>query len=273
MLISEEVEMVLNGKKIAKYKELGYNIPMKNDKENIPRVTIGTKIIVKIEDIPLGSHEIVDVKCDYCNKIFPVRYDAYNRQRLKFKIDCCNDCKINKIKHSNVETYGVENCGELDFVKDKIALSMSGSTVRTSQQQRYIKELMDKNYDCMLNYNDGETTYNFNLDIAIPNRNIYLEYDGSGHWLNIKFENISEDEFFRRELVRYNMLKTNNWKMIKIISRNDKFPTDEVLSNLINNGIDLLDNNTSVIYDIDNSYVKYNGNKYNYNFGELKRFV
>lgn len=272
MLVSEEVEMKMHGKKIKLYKSLGYDIPMTKDRKGKHRVNIGTSIIVKIKDIPTKSHVEVDVVCDYCNKPFKVRYDAYNKQREKFEIDACGDCRIHKIKHANMDKYGVENCGELDFVKSKIALSMNDNSIRTSQQQRYIKTLVDEKYDSVLNHNDGKTTYNFNLDIAIPNEKIYIEYDGSGHWLNIKFKTKTEEEFNRCEIARYQMLKRNEWKMIKIISREDRLPSEDIIKSMIREGMGLLDNNFYCIYDIDKNYVKTDSGKCDYDFGETKRY-
>lgn len=267
-LLEKNILVQLYGKKVKHYKELGYDIPTHVTRDGA-RVKSGTEILVDIKDIPKNSHQMVKVKCDYCGKIISVRYDAYNKQREKYEIDCCSDCRVKKITHSNLDTYGVENCGQLEHVKLKIANSLSGKEVRTSQQQRHIKFLLDDYYDCILNYN-CDTTYNFNLDICIPSLKIYIEYDGSGHDLQVKFDNITKEDFKTKEIQRYNMLLRNDWKMIKLISKKDKLPTDERIIKIILDAMYLLKYNNYVIYDFDNSVVKHSQTKEYCDFGELK---
>lgn len=90
-LISTEVEIVL-GNNIKYYESLGYDIPRyyskKHKKYSVKR---GSKLCVKVVDLPLGSHAIVDVKCDKCGKTYKMEYKIY----LKFLHDdkiYCNKC-------------------------------------------------------------------------------------------------------------------------------------------------------------------------------------
>ena len=67
MLLTKEVEIVPSGKDRKRYEELGYNIPLhwnKNNKKwSMPR---GTKIKIKVEDLPIKSSQKVECKCDNC---------------------------------------------------------------------------------------------------------------------------------------------------------------------------------------------------------------
>lgn len=107
-LISTEVEVLLDGGNIKYYESLGYIIPRtekiyKNKKGNIKdrrmTVTRGTKIKVKVSDLPLNSTVSVEVECDHCYTHKKTRYANYN--------DCvhgddkyyCHSCAM-KIFHS-----------------------------------------------------------------------------------------------------------------------------------------------------------------------------
>jgi len=64
MLITKEVEVRLVGSSVKRYENLGYIIP--RIKNSIGKMTIekDTKIKVKVEDLSVGSHVLVFVKCD-----------------------------------------------------------------------------------------------------------------------------------------------------------------------------------------------------------------
>lgn len=98
---------------------------------------------VKAEDLPLGSHKKVKVKCDYCGKIIEKDFVLYLKEAEKGH-DCCPECahikrKENverkygcssyieteefkqKAKKTNLERYGFENPAQSNEVKAKIA--------------------------------------------------------------------------------------------------------------------------------------------------------
>jgi len=96
MLLTKEVEMTwTNNRKI--YEPLGYKYTKQ-----------GEKFIVKIEDLATNSGQWVELKCDYCGAIKPIRYVTYNRQRdnCSTKKDCCTDCKHLKIKETAMNEHG-----------------------------------------------------------------------------------------------------------------------------------------------------------------------
>ena len=115
MLITEEVEIPLGSMQIAYYENLGYMIP-KNKKNRVSR---GTKIVVKIEDLQEGSHALVKMRCDYCGREKDIEYKTYNasRESSYTKKDCCGACVYLKVQDTIREKYNVENIR--DFPKSK----------------------------------------------------------------------------------------------------------------------------------------------------------
>jgi len=81
MLIDKEVEVNLALNNIKYYENLGYYIPRKITKSNKLVVPIGTKIIVKVYDLPKHSGVYVKIMCDYCNKEYYVKYQEYQRKQ------------------------------------------------------------------------------------------------------------------------------------------------------------------------------------------------
>ena len=111
MLLSKKVELKWNAKIKKHYVDLGYSY-----------TKIGDSFLVSVEDLTNGSSVKVDVKCDYCGKIYQkhwYRYYEENRDTLIHK-DCCNSCKKYKIVETSQEKYGVNSVLALDEVKDKI---------------------------------------------------------------------------------------------------------------------------------------------------------
>ena len=63
MILSKSVMIYVCNSNIRRYKEMGYN------------VTSGEYCEIKIEDLPKGSNYKIYVQCDYCNKIYNVKYN------------------------------------------------------------------------------------------------------------------------------------------------------------------------------------------------------
>lgn len=91
-LITKEVEVILSGKNIPHYRALEYEIPKvyKNWRWSTPQ---GTKILVKVEDLPTGSDDLVTVSCDLCGKIYELKYKDYVKS-LKNGKKYCHSCTL-----------------------------------------------------------------------------------------------------------------------------------------------------------------------------------
>lgn len=132
-----------------------------------------------------------------------------------------------KIKSTNMDRHGVENpmqVPEIARLQRTVAnenLLKDGGWSAISRQQRLLHDMMG-----------GELNHRvsrYRLDIAFLGKMVYLEYDGSGHNINIRMGRCTEEEFFEKEERRYNFLKTQGWKQIKIISDKDLVP-NQILS-------------------------------------------
>lgn len=93
------------------FKALGYEYTKMRD-----------KFMVKVEDLPHGSHKKVKVICDYCGTEFTKDYVNFLSERSIGK-DCCKQCQPKKFAESCEEKFGVKNPFMLDFIKEKIKLT------------------------------------------------------------------------------------------------------------------------------------------------------
>lgn len=133
-ILEKEVEVTLAGGTILKHVEsLGYNVPRKG--KHVPR---GTKVTVKIDDLPKGSQTKVTKICDDCGeKTKSVSYAEiiYGRINGDGKDRCfkcgkikSNITKQNKLKHKkSLEFYAKENNLEylLSEYSDKNGIDIS----------------------------------------------------------------------------------------------------------------------------------------------------
>jgi hypothetical protein len=108
MINCENVIVNINHSNKKYYEKLGYN-------------TDNDSIIVKISDIPKGSHIEIPVICDYCGNEKIVSMKTYNENIKKTnKYSCSYKCGALKLKENNFLKYGVESTFELSDVKEKI---------------------------------------------------------------------------------------------------------------------------------------------------------
>ena len=68
MLITKEVEIVLNNSTLKHYESKNYDLPKRKNKNGKFQVPRNTKIIVRVEDLPNSSKVKVDIECDCCKK-------------------------------------------------------------------------------------------------------------------------------------------------------------------------------------------------------------
>ena len=120
-LLTKEKEVPVNGKTMEWYLSKGYVIPTYwSKKHNKFLVKRGTTILVNSSDLPHGSHEKVEVSCDYCGKIRSIAYKDYLSQHDDEMGDCCKSCEFVKCKKTMLDKYGVDNSFEIPDIIDKI---------------------------------------------------------------------------------------------------------------------------------------------------------
>lgn len=160
-----------------------------------------------------------------------------------------------KIKLTNLERYGVECVLQSTEIREKINKTMyQNGTVPCSKPQKYIYELLNNLSECKLNYPIGKC----NLDIAYLEEMIYIEYDGAGHDKKVKCGWQTQGEFNKNERQRQYYLKNKGWKLIRILSNDDKLPSDEKIIELINECKDYLlhSDRTWIRIDLNNKTIE-----------------
>jgi len=94
------------------YQKLGYDITDKY-------------IFVNIEDIPIGSHCLIDVVCDYCSRVKKIKYRDYNKNiSINGKFSCSIKCGVLKSKETSLNKWGVDSPNKLDSKKQKTKLTL-----------------------------------------------------------------------------------------------------------------------------------------------------
>ena len=100
----------MGGRNIKHYKNLGYDVKLYDS------------IKVPVDHLPFGSHEKIQIICDYCGEFV---YKAYKnlineRKTSMIKKDCCQNCIVLKTSESNLMNYGVENPMQREEVQQKL---------------------------------------------------------------------------------------------------------------------------------------------------------
>lgn len=162
----------------------------------------------------------------------------------------------NRIKENNIKKYGVDHHMKNPEIKEKVLKKIYESKkyinkINFSKNQKYICDLFN-----------GELNYMFVpycVDMFFPEKNIYLEYDGTGHDMCVKKHGMSEEAFKKREIIRYKFLKEKGLKEIRIVSlTSNKLPTDDLLLKIKRYSFDFLKNTNQnwIIFNLDEGIIK-----------------
>lgn len=253
---NQKIKMRVNNFNEYHFKSLGYNVK-KND-----------YITIFVKELPKGSGLKIDVECAYCGKIFKKAFRRYLETKDKL---CCKECRsikmmeISLVKYGNVcslrndkvlkkskETNLKELGVEYPFQNKDILRKCTESRIAnghvilkgTSKQQLYLSEL----YCGIFNY----SVFPYTLDIYFEKESIYLEYDGSGHFLCVKLDKLTEEEFSAKEEERSRFLKEMGFKEFRIISSDDVLPSDDELLSIKDRGFKVLleDNFNKYVYNL-----------------------
>lgn len=179
MLLSKMVEINLNSNTISHYEGLGYEIPRVYDKKRSRyTVKVGTKIIVKAEDVMKGSTAIYfDVKCDYCGKEHKKKVSKYYSYKEYNNKDACSNCASKKSDETMMIKYGLSHNTQLDSVKQDVSKALrtnveividlfnkKGLDIVDMDKFQYINELQQIAFICRKHKDEGiQYTNYFNL--------------------------------------------------------------------------------------------------------------
>ena len=109
MLITKEIDVVVQGTNIKYYKNLGYD------------VSVGDKITIPISQLFKSSKIKVEIKCDICGVEKESFYFAYNKYIEKSPDNKyrCGKCNIKIRNKTCLEKYGVENVIQSKEIQEK----------------------------------------------------------------------------------------------------------------------------------------------------------
>lgn len=188
-----------------------------------------------------------------------------NMERFGYPVASKSPIIQEKIQNTNIEHFGVTNPMKSPIIKKKCAEALFiSNAVKTSKQQIYLNNLFEGILNGVVGY--------YNCDIVLNEEKIIIEYNGSGHWLNVVLGGMTEDEYKKHEIVRNNIIKREGYKRIEITSRKDKLPSDEKLLEMLSYARSFFQENPQrswINFDIDNSciynaYHKEDGEPYDY---------
>lgn len=235
------------------------------EKYGVDNVSKNKDIIEKIKTIQFEKYGDYYVNTDECkNKIKSTNIERYG-------VECVfqNDEVKEKIKNTMVDRYGVDSLMKIPEIAKKRTIKALETKSKmgilpSSRQQEYLHKIIggDKNY----------VVDNCALDIALVDINTYIEYDGSGHELRVKFGECSKEEFVKKEINRKYFLKSKGWREIRIISNKDLIPYDEEIKDMLEYSLKWLNCGHSWIkFDIDNNIVETSDGISKYEFKNLRK--
>lgn len=109
LLENQKVKITISKRNVSMYKSYGYS-----------NITIGDEILIDVNQLSKGSHQKVDVKCDYCGRIIKVAYRDYiNYKYDKYSCKCCRQIKTNEynLRHRQEDLYdrAIDFCNEMGY--------------------------------------------------------------------------------------------------------------------------------------------------------------
>ena len=154
----------------------------------------------------------------YCSISMRQLYELFsNSSKIKVKYRCKKCGNINILDCQNITKKLKKNnylyCPKC--TKGIKVFKFVNNALISKQQQYFYNLFMDA---AELNYYYKP----FFIDIAFPQLKIGIEYNGSGHNLDVKLKGISNSQFIAKEWARRKILQNNQWKMIYIIAERDK---------------------------------------------------
>ena len=132
-----------------------------------------------------------------------------------------------KTNDTCMEKYGKKRTWNLPDVWEKTKTA----TNYTQKEMGFFKQSKQQIY--LHNLLGGEIDFVCGIYILdIMKNNIDIEYDGGGHTLSIKIQNISFDEFYKKEDRRNKYVIEHGFKIIRYVSDKDKLFQDNIILNL-----------------------------------------
>lgn len=140
MLITEFVEVVWSNRNKEWFIDKGYEFTNLKD-----------SFLAKTMDLTIGSHQKIEVICDYCNKPLMMEFRQYLKQYNKsiIKEDCCTNCGAIKKEKQNLIKYGVKNTAQLESTQSKMKETniLKYGVANYSQTKEYKEKVKSTNLE------------------------------------------------------------------------------------------------------------------------------
>lgn len=95
-LITQEVEVNVQGRNKSYYKKRGYIIPERIKSKGRLTTPVGTKITVSVVDLPQNSNVEVSCLCDKCLTTTTMNWSKYTKQMKEYNKCYCTSCSREK---------------------------------------------------------------------------------------------------------------------------------------------------------------------------------
>lgn len=175
---------------------------------------------------------------------------------------------IDRRTETNIKKYGGPSPTNDPEVRRKQALALQkNGNISTSKQQRYLWNLLGGELNGVVSH--------FNCDIVFYDRKYIVEYDGGAHNFKVMSGQMSQEEFDQRQRKRFYVVKQAGFSQIRIISRQDRLPSDEVIQDIVKQSEQYFatTEHTWINWDIDSGcfYNYLNPDGVEYDFGPLRK--
>ena len=204
MLVNKRISVNISYRNVTHYRKLGYD------------AVIGNNLEINTIDLPIVSHQKVDVKCELCGNEINLTYHKYIENKNRHGFYGCKKCSRQKAVLTSRNIYGVDNYTQLDESKEKVAENnIQKYGVKTTL---LCKDVINKRKETMM-YKYG--TDNF-WEIIIPNTDkkfIFQELNSKEN--NIKDPSINYIEIYDENYYLYrNEVRRSTRKSVKILLEN-----------------------------------------------------
>ena len=229
MILSEEVEVILNPANLKHFYSLGYT-----------DLNPGNKITVPIEHLTKGSHSIVRVKCDICGEEKELMYRFYlkcfNRNGHCF-YTCGSKCGKIKAKKTSVNRYGVEYYTNIEKVKktclEKFGVDNASKNLECKEKRR--NTMLEKHgveyYVLSEDFKQkSEKTSMLNYGTPHPMMSDKMKTHMESYYLKMGY-NIENDEFELYKNKIYRLTKKVKKELIKNWNGFDYYDNEYIRDN------------------------------------------
>lgn len=187
-LVDDKIEIKLYTN-IKYWEKLKYNIFKQENVKGILQVPRGTKLDVKIKDLPKNSGQKVKVRCDLCQKEYNITYQTYNKYVHDNNTYYCRICaaKLFRSKenngnwNSNLTNEERENKRNTLKNTEWVKKCLKNANYKSQISQKYSHDLQVHHlYDWA---NHKEQRYNLENGIVLTKK----EHKAFHNWQRIKY--------------------------------------------------------------------------------------